>query len=107
MNQLRGALLGAAVLCLAAAPSPRQRGGPPPPPPERWRGLIGEYGPDTTTRVTILERDGRLVARFDSARSVDLHPAGPGPGMLRFLPPLVIGEEEADLAIDVLRDVLG
>ena len=76
MNQLRGALLGAAVLCLAAAPSPRQRGGPPPPPPERWRGLIGEYGPDTTTRVTILERDGRLVARFDSARSVDLHPAG-------------------------------
>jgi acetylornithine/N-succinyldiaminopimelate aminotransferase len=31
----------------------------------------------------------------------------PGPGMLRFLPPLVIGEEEVDVAIDVLRDVLG
>jgi acetylornithine/N-succinyldiaminopimelate aminotransferase len=31
----------------------------------------------------------------------------PGPGMLRFLPPLVIGEEEVDFAIDILGDVLG
>jgi acetylornithine/N-succinyldiaminopimelate aminotransferase len=31
----------------------------------------------------------------------------PAPGMLRFLPPLVIGEEEVEVAIDVLRDVLG
>jgi acetylornithine/N-succinyldiaminopimelate aminotransferase len=31
----------------------------------------------------------------------------PAPGMLRFLPPLVIGKEEVELAIDVLRDALG
>jgi acetylornithine/N-succinyldiaminopimelate aminotransferase len=31
----------------------------------------------------------------------------PGPGMLRFLPPLVIGEEEVEFAIDILGDVLG
>jgi acetylornithine/succinyldiaminopimelate/putrescine aminotransferase len=31
----------------------------------------------------------------------------PAPGMLRFLPPLVIGEGEVELAIDVLRDALG
>jgi acetylornithine/N-succinyldiaminopimelate aminotransferase len=30
----------------------------------------------------------------------------PGPGMLRFLPPLVIGEDEVETAIDVMRDVL-
>ena len=28
--------------------------------PARWRGLIGEYGPDTTLRWIVLERDGRL-----------------------------------------------
>ena len=28
--------------------------------PTRWRGLIGEYGPDTTLRWYALERDGRL-----------------------------------------------
>jgi acetylornithine/N-succinyldiaminopimelate aminotransferase len=30
----------------------------------------------------------------------------PGPGMLRFLPPLVIGDEEVETAIKILRDVL-
>jgi acetylornithine/N-succinyldiaminopimelate aminotransferase len=30
----------------------------------------------------------------------------PGPGMLRFLPPLIIGEEELDVGIRVLHDVL-
>jgi predicted acetylornithine/succinylornithine family transaminase len=30
----------------------------------------------------------------------------PGPGMLRFLPPLVIGENEVETAMNVLRDVL-
>lgn len=28
--------------------------------PTRWRGLIGEYGPDTTIRWIALERDGRM-----------------------------------------------
>jgi acetylornithine/N-succinyldiaminopimelate aminotransferase len=30
----------------------------------------------------------------------------PGPGMLRFLPPLVIGEDEVETAIQVIRDAL-
>jgi D-alanyl-D-alanine dipeptidase len=87
--RLRCALLGAAIIGAPAVlvpaspngPSPRSlplaaRQGPPPPPPGRWRGLIGEYGPDSTTRVVILERDGRLLAWFDSTRSSELHPAG-------------------------------
>ena len=28
--------------------------------PTRWRGLLGEYGPDTTLRWIALERDGRM-----------------------------------------------
>jgi D-alanyl-D-alanine dipeptidase len=32
----------------------------PQPAPAKWLGLIGEYGPDTTTRWYALERDGRL-----------------------------------------------
>jgi acetylornithine/succinyldiaminopimelate/putrescine aminotransferase len=31
----------------------------------------------------------------------------PGPGMLRLLPPLTIGEEEVEFALDVLRNALG
>jgi acetylornithine/N-succinyldiaminopimelate aminotransferase len=30
----------------------------------------------------------------------------PGPGMLRFLPPLVIGDDDVDAALNVMRDVL-
>ena len=30
----------------------------------------------------------------------------PGPGMLRFLPPLVIGEEEVETAMNILSDAL-
>lgn len=41
---------------------------PPPPPkpqpaPTRWRGLIGEYGPDNDILI-ILEKDGKLCALF-------------------------------------------
>src|SRR5262249_50405226 len=32
-------------------------------PPARWRGLIGEYGPDNDI-VYVLEKDGRLQALF-------------------------------------------
>src|SRR5687768_12278304 len=28
--------------------------------PTRWKGLLGEYGPDTTIRWIALERDGRM-----------------------------------------------
>src|SRR5207237_10648263 len=35
----------------------------PAPDTARWRGLIGEYGPDDNILI-ILERDGRLVALF-------------------------------------------
>lgn len=46
---------------------PAQSNGPaqprPLPAPARWRGLIGEYGPDNDI-VLILEKDGKLCARF-------------------------------------------
>ena len=38
--------------------------GPPPAPPEKWRGLIGEYGPDFST-LYVLERDGKLHALIE------------------------------------------
>ena len=31
----------------------------------------------------------------------------PGPGMLRFLPPLIIGEEEVDAAYAIMAEALG
>ncbi len=31
----------------------------------------------------------------------------PGPGMLRFLPPLVIGDDDVDAAMNIMRNVLG
>src|SRR6266852_3401553 len=36
------------------------------PAPARWRGLIGEYGPDDDTLI-ILEKDGKLCASFKRA----------------------------------------
>jgi D-alanyl-D-alanine dipeptidase len=62
----------AGALLLGAAPVQD----PPPAPPARWRALIGEYGLDTTTRVMILERGGRLIARFDSTESTPLRETG-------------------------------
>jgi D-alanyl-D-alanine dipeptidase len=51
-------LLAHAVLAFQSKPAPV---------PERWRGLIGEYGPDTEI-VYILEEDGKLHASFKRAR---------------------------------------
>jgi D-alanyl-D-alanine dipeptidase len=53
----------------AAAQTPRyeslSRSLPKPAPaPTRWRGLVGEYGPDNGI-VIVLEKDGKLVALFD------------------------------------------
>lgn len=56
---LAGAFLGFSVR-QSVSPSVH----PPAPPPLSWRHLIGEYGRDTVTRVMILERDGRLIARL-------------------------------------------
>ena len=61
-----------AALVVWAAPATQ---GPPPLPPPAWRGLIGEYGPGPLTRIIILERDGALIARIDSAES-RLNPSG-------------------------------
>lgn len=67
----------------------QQPGRPPAPPPPAWRPLVGEYGPDSSTRVMILERDGALIARFDSTHEALLRAGGPNQfryagGVLRF-----------------------
>jgi D-alanyl-D-alanine dipeptidase len=67
----------AALLVCAGALAWAQLAGPPPAPPAAWRNLIGEYGPDSTTRVMILERDARLIARFDSTHEATLRASGP------------------------------
>lgn len=41
----------------------------PAPPPARWRGLIGEYGPDDNLLI-VLERDGLVHALFKSQRMI-------------------------------------
>jgi D-alanyl-D-alanine dipeptidase len=51
--------------------------GPPPAPPAAWQRVIGEYGNDSTTHLMILEKDGALVARFDSTHEQRLTPNGP------------------------------
>src|SRR5438876_6905163 len=43
----------------------------PAPAPARWRGLIGEYGPDNDILI-ILEQDGNLVALFKRVESQPL-----------------------------------
>jgi D-alanyl-D-alanine dipeptidase len=52
-----------AVLVAASAPAFTQPALPTKPAaaPERWRGLIGEYGPDDDV-IIVFERDGKLVA---------------------------------------------
>ena len=82
---MRPALLAAILLAAGSASAQA----PPPALPPAWRPLIGEYGPDSTTRVMILERGGRLLARFDSTHEAGLHSAGTNRfrsegGVLRF-----------------------
>lgn len=43
----------------------------PAPAPARWRGLIGEYGPDDEI-VIVLEKDGRLCALFKRSQEFDV-----------------------------------
>lgn len=72
MGQRGSRAVGATALTALASFTLLQTQGPPPAPPAAWRGLIGEYGPDTTTRVIILERNGSLIARLDSAHELRL-----------------------------------
>ena len=44
----------------------------PAPAPTRWRGLIGEYGPDDDVLI-VLEKDGRLCASFKRGESEPLN----------------------------------
>jgi len=71
--KIKTTLAGAVLLCLLApsffaqlAPTPEPR-----PAPARWRGLIGEYGPDDNVLI-VLEEDGRLVAHFQREGSAQL-----------------------------------
>ena len=49
-----------------------------------------------------LDAGGVAGAALDAGLVINV----PGPGMLRFLPPLVIGEDEVETAMNVMRDVL-
>jgi acetylornithine/N-succinyldiaminopimelate aminotransferase len=79
----------------------------------RFAGELGELdgvaevrGPGLMVGATVAEGiDAADVARraLDGGLVINV----PGPGMLRFLPPLVIGDDEVDAAMNVMRDVLG
>src|SRR5687768_11369149 len=43
----------------------------PAPAPARWRGLIGEYGPDDEILI-VLEKDGRLCALFKRSQEFEV-----------------------------------
>ena len=59
-------ILALSAMAIAQGRSPSK----PLPPPARWRGLIGEYGPDSGILI-VLEKDGRLHALF---KRVELEP---------------------------------
>jgi len=66
-NYITSAILAVAILVCCAAPSiPQSITIPPAPAPARWRGLIGEYGPDDNVLI-IFELDGTLRAHFNTA----------------------------------------
>jgi D-alanyl-D-alanine dipeptidase len=60
-----------AVLVLVVVQVLAQTTPAPKPAPARWRGLIGEYGPDNEI-VYILEKDGKLWASFKRAAPEEL-----------------------------------
>ena len=79
----------------------------------RFMAGLGEIGAVTEVRgrglmvgVSLADGvDAPAVARraLDGGLVINV----PGPGMLRFLPPLVIGEDDVETALRVMRDVLG
>jgi D-alanyl-D-alanine dipeptidase len=60
------AFLGAPNLVARVAPTPE-----PKPAPARWRGLIGEYGPDDDILI-VLEKDRRLCALFKRSQEFEV-----------------------------------
>src|SRR5438874_4922372 len=56
---------------VSAAQSTQLAQAKPAPAPARWRGLIGEYGPDDDILI-ILEQDGKLIALFKRVESQPL-----------------------------------
>jgi len=63
----------------------------------RGRGLM--VGASLTDGLDAGEVAGRAL---DAGLVINV----PGPGMLRFLPPLVIGDDDVETAMNVMRDVL-
>src|ERR1043165_6215990 len=61
-------LVSAAARCFAPSITIASK---PAPAPARWRGLIGEYGPDDDILI-ILERDGRLCALFKRSQEFEV-----------------------------------
>jgi D-alanyl-D-alanine dipeptidase len=72
----------------------------PPPAPERWRGLIGEYGPDKAI-IYILESDGKLCASFARAQPLCLTEISEN--VFKFGP----GSQYANNEITFIRDSKG
>ncbi|HKO36579.1 MAG TPA: M15 family metallopeptidase [Pyrinomonadaceae bacterium] len=62
------------LVCLHGSPvvaQPTPTTSKPAPAPARWRGLIGEYGPDDDILI-VLEKDGRLCALFKRSQEFDV-----------------------------------
>jgi D-alanyl-D-alanine dipeptidase len=81
-NHSRKVLLALLVLSLACDVLAGQVGSTPSsvkpvPAPARWRGLIGEYGPDSKI-VYVLESGGKLAISFKKASSEPLLEVSPG-----------------------------
>jgi acetylornithine/N-succinyldiaminopimelate aminotransferase len=78
----------------------------------RFAAELGELGAVTEVRGRGLMIGATLADGLDAAavarRALDggLVINVPGSSMLRFLPPLVIGDDDVDAAMDVMRDVL-
>jgi D-alanyl-D-alanine dipeptidase len=73
-NRITHLIVAATILVFLAAPGLAQSitfAAKPAPAPARWRGLIGEYGPDNDILI-ILESDGKLVALFNRKESETL-----------------------------------
>jgi D-alanyl-D-alanine dipeptidase len=77
VRQLRFPEILLALLVLSAGLAPiatsaqQTLAAPPPPAPARWRGLIGEYGPDNDILI-VLEKDGRLCALFKRSQDFEV-----------------------------------
>src|SRR5687768_12574410 len=73
INRMRCILTAAILLCVVSSPIAGQSlsTSKPAPAPARWRGLIGEYGPDDDILI-IHEKDRRLVALFKRTQEFEV-----------------------------------